>query len=299
MVIMPDPPLEDVSAFFKNDSGITMSVLRLDKVHPVVSGNKWYKLKYNLVAALDKGFSQVITFGGAYSNHLIATAAAAQEAGIKAIGIVRGLHAAAHLTPTLQACTDLGMELHFVSREDYTLKDDPAFLQSLTGKYGWSFIIPEGGNNEWGRAGTADIAAFIAETATHICLPVGTGTTLAGIRNALPTDKEIVGFTAMKDGGYLQEKIAGHLHPGQNKNWHLEADYCFNGFAKTTSELNQFMQSFYKETNIPLDIVYTGKMMFGVQDMIANNVFSGSANVICIHTGGLQGNPPGLFTADQ
>ena len=295
MVIMPDPPLEDITGFFKNDIGITVSMLRLDKVHPVISGNKWYKLNHNLAAALDMGFGRTITFGGAYSNHLIATAGAAKDVGIKAIGIVRGLHAAAHLTPTLQACKDLGMELHFVSREDYALKDDPVFLQSLTGRFGPSFIIPEGGDNELGRTGTADIAAFIPATVTHVCLPVGTGTTLTGIRNALSSDKEIVGFTAMKGGGYLQEKIAAHIRPGQSKNWHLETGYAFNGFAKTTPALIQFMRSFYSEAGIPLDIVYTGKMMFGIRDMIQTNTFPENASIACIHTGGLQGNPPDLF----
>ena len=295
MVTTPDAKVEDITFFFRNDAGIQVSILRLDQLDPVVSGNKWFKLKYNLEAAVAAGFKQIITFGGAYSNHLIATAAAASASGLKAIGVVRGLHAQSNLTPTLNACIRHNMQLHFVSRGAYATKEEPAFLDTLMDHFGPSFFIPEGGDNDLGRLGAGDIVTLIPDRTTHICVPVGTGTTLAGIRNQLPITQQMIGFTAMKGGDYLNNEIGETIPPPQNKNWHLQTGYAFNGFAKTTPELIDFIQGFYRTTNIPLDIVYTGKMMYGLQDMISKNRFPAHANILCIHTGGLQGNPRNLF----
>ena len=296
MAIIPDAvAIENVSDFYKNDLGVTVSVLRLDKIDPIISGNKYFKLKYNLEAAISGGYGQIITFGGAYSNHLIATASAANASGLKSIGIVRGLHARDHSTPTLKACEGFGMQLQFVSRENYNLKNDPEYLAHLTETFGKSFIIPEGGDNDLGRKGTEDITTLIPDVFTHVCLPVGTGTTFSGIRNSLPPSKKMIGFTAMKDGKYLAEEIEKHLSKEQNINWQLDDRFHFGGFAKTTDELINFMRSFYQSTNMPLDIVYTGKMMFGIDALLKENAFPNGSNVLAIHTGGLQGNPDGLF----
>lgn len=288
-------PVDDVSRFYENDQEIHVAMLRLDQIDPVVSGNKWYKLKHNLEDAISKGFRQVLTFGGAYSNHLIAAAAAAQRAGLQSVGIVRGFHGQQQLSPTLRSCMDHGMTLHFVSREMYALKNDPDYLQQLSITFEHAYIIPEGGDNDAGRKGAGAIAAWIPGECTHVCLPVGTGTTFSGIRNALDVRIAMTGFTAMKGGQYLTAAIGQHIQTAQNDNWQLEDRFHFSGFAKTTNELTTFMRDFHAATNIPLDIVYTGKMMSGIRQLISEGYFPRKTSLCCIHTGGLQGNSAGLF----
>ncbi len=290
-----DGLIEDISVAFPYKAGVLIAMLRLDKLHAVVSGNKWFKLKYNLQAALDRNYRQVLTFGGAYSNHLVATAAAAAYFGLLSVGIVRGLHAQHALTPTLKSCIEYGMKLYFVSRQDYDLKQDAGYLKMLQESYFTSFIIPEGGNNDLGRDGAGNIASFIPADITTVCLPVGTGTTFAGLRNSLPRRIKMIGFTAMKGGEYLAVGIANNIKQSKAANWQLNTEYAFKGFAKTTPELIRFIQSFYKQTAIPLDIVYTGKMMFGINQLLQQEAFAEGEKILCIHTGGLQGNPPGLF----
>lgn len=296
MDIIPDGGegfIEDISGFFGGRANVCM--LRLDRLHAVVSGNKWFKLKLNLEAALDAHHQQILTFGGAYSNHLVATAAAAQAAGIASIGIVRGLTGDTSLTPTLAACASYGMRLHFFSHADYARKEDPAFLESLQVQFGRSYMIPEGGNNDPGRKGVEAIASLIPEGATTVCLPVGTGTTFAGLRNALPPSVTLMGFTAMKGGEYLVPQISAHLHHPEPASWKLQTAWAGRGFARTTPAQIDFMRCFYQATGIPLDIVYTGKMMMGVQELIAQGAFAEGEKICCIHTGGLQGNPPDLY----
>jgi 1-aminocyclopropane-1-carboxylate deaminase len=267
-----------------------VSMLRLDVIHPVVSGNKWYKLKQNIQHALDNGYKTIITFGGPFSNHLIATAAATQAFGIKAIGIVRGQYAQSELTPTLSDCVQLGIELQFVSREEYAKKEDTVWLQQLYSKYDKPFIIPEGGANELGRLGAEDIAQYIPKQFTHVCVSVGTGTTLIGIRNALPTTQQVWGYAPMRNGSYLSDEIAQHLTSQKNVAWQLFSDWHFGGFGKWNDELLTFMDSFNKTNHITLDKVYTAKMMYGIQQQLQQNIFPGDAEILCIHTGGLQGN---------
>lgn len=298
MDTMPDPlraSLCDVTSAFPNRQGIIVKLLRLDLIHPVISGNKWFKLKYNLQDALDGGFEQIITFGGNYSNHLLAAAAASKHAGLRSVGVVRGYHGQQVLSATLQDCTSLGMELHFVSRTEYAKKEDPDLISELQSIFGPSFIIPEGGDNAAGRRGAGEIAALVPDGTSMLCLPVGTGTTFCGIRNALPLNIQMTGFTAMNAGGYLQQEIQKHLTDKLHRNWSLRTDYSFGGFAKTPPALIDFMKQFNLQTAIPLDIVYTGKMMFGIQQMIREQAFAAGEQILCIHTGGLQGNPTGLF----
>jgi 1-aminocyclopropane-1-carboxylate deaminase len=269
-------------------AGIDM--LRLDMLHPVISGNKWYKLKHNLRHAKSKGYENVLTFGGAYSNHLIATAAAANEYGIQAIGIVRGAYNEGVLTPTLVACREAGMELMFITKEEYKKKEEPWWLQKLAAQFNNLFIIPEGGANEWGRAGAEEIAIRIPASYTHVCLPVGTGTTFIGLRNGLAGEQQLLGFVPMKNGTYLKEDIAKHIDNNKNNNWQLFDTWHFGGFGKWNDELPGFMNDFYKINDVPLDIVYTSKMMYGIYKMVSEGYFSPGAHILCVHTGGLQGN---------
>jgi len=265
-----------------------VDVLRLDLIHPTISGNKWFKLEHNIQHALEKGYKSILTFGGAYSNHLHATAATAQLYNIKSIGMVRGLHAAQNLTPTLFACVAMNMELVFVTKEEYAQKDNPEWLQKLSNQYNNPFIIPEGGANEYGRKGAEEIASLIPQTYTHICVSVGTGTTFIGLCNALSTDQHVIGFAPMKKGVYLNEEVKPYLL--QSKNRQILDNWAFGGFGKWNETLITFMNDFYATHHIPLDMVYTAKMMYGIKEMIDNSIFPTDAKILCIHTGGLQGN---------
>jgi 1-aminocyclopropane-1-carboxylate deaminase len=269
-------------------SGISM--LRLDVIHPVVSGNKWYKLKHNIIHAINGGYESILTFGGVYSNHLIATALAAKEYGIKAIGIVRGVLGEDKLTSTLKDCLAYGMQLVFVSREEYAKKTEQIWLDELDLRFDHPFIIPEGGANEFGRLGAGEIASYITEDFSHVCVSVGTGTTLIGLRNELPAEQIVLGYTPVKGGVYLKNEITPYLHANRNLNWELLDDTNFGGFGKWNDNLLSFMNAFYKINKIPLDIVYTGKMMFNIGEQLKQVVFPAEANILCIHTGGLQGN---------
>jgi 1-aminocyclopropane-1-carboxylate deaminase len=265
-----------------------LDMLRLDLVHPIVAGNKWYKLRINMKNAVERGYKTVVTFGGGYSNHLIATAFAAQMFGLPSVGIVRGKYDV--LTPTLQACKEHGMELIFVSQEDYNNKQEPEWASKLVAHFDELFIIPEGGANEWGRIGAGLIARFINESYTHIILSAGTGTTLTGLRNKLDSKQIILGFVPMKQGAYIGTAISEHLSADKDKNWRLFDEWHFGGFGKHNKELLMFMNSFYTANDIPLDMVYTGKMMYGLQQMLIADYFAKEDKVLCIHTGGLQGN---------
>jgi len=267
----------------------TVDVLRLDLIDPVISGNKWYKLKYNLQYAKEQDYKSILTFGGAYSNHLIAAAAAAQQYGIPAIGVVRG-NDGTGLTDTLKSCITYGMQLHFISREEYAGKDDVEWLKQLSLQFDGPLIIPEGGANEQGRLSAGDIAAFISPGYTHVLMSAGTGTTFIGLRNALPASQQLSGFVPMKGGAYLKDEIISHLLDEQNVNWQLFDQWHFGGFGKWNDELVSFMNDFYNVNNIPLDIVYTGKMMYGIRELLAGDFFPLSARILCIHSGGLQGN---------
>lgn len=279
---------------------VRLGMLRLDLVHPLVSGNKWFKLKENIQAARASGRRSLLSFGGAYSNHLHALAAAAAAYGLHAIGVVRGLPGDT-LSPTLEDCRSMGMELQFVSREIYRRKEDPEYLASLQQHYPEAWLVPEGGNNEAGMSGAGAIASRIPADTGMVCLPVGTGATFSGIRAKLDRHIPMTGFTAMKGGGYLEPGIAGVLPDGQD-NWRLETSFHFGGFARYDDVLLRFINGFYERHNIQLDFVYTGKMMYGIYELIRTGIIQAGTHLVCIHTGGLQGNrglPPGLLPAMQ
>ena len=289
-------PLE--TAFFAKKS-VAVSVLRLDEIHPVVSGNKLFKLHYFLQVAIKKSGHGIITFGGAYSNHLAATAYSCKEYKLKSIGIVRGEQPAI-LSHTLQQCKHNGMQLIFVSREQYNEKEDAGYLYKLASTYKNYLIVPEGGYHPLGVAGAALIADLIDKEATHICCAVGTATTLAGLLKGVNDGQQIVGFPVLKRMSDLHERIlflTGREY--DSTQLQIENDYHFGGYAKKTPELINFMNSFYNSSGIPTDFVYTGKMMFGVMDRIKKNFFPQGSRIVCLHTGGLQGNlslPPGALS---
>jgi 1-aminocyclopropane-1-carboxylate deaminase len=276
---------------------VTVSMLRLDAIHPVVSGNKIFKLHYFLEDALNSGHKKIITFGGPYSNHLAATAYACNAKGIKSIGIVRGENST-RLSHTLLFCTENGMQLEFVSRSVYQNKNRAEFENMLLEKYGNHLLIPEGGFSPKGAHGAKLITNhYKGKGFTHICCAIGTATTFAGLIMGEEDNTRVTGVSILKNLNDIDARL-NELKVTAGKQYRYNNDYHFGGYAKKTAGLIDFMNTFYKDNNIPLDFVYTGKMMFGVFDLINKNYFPAGSNVLCIHTGGLQGNqslPEGLL----
>lgn len=266
-------------------SGRQVDVLRLDDIHDVVSGNKWYKLKSYIQYIKEHRLEGFITFGGAYSNHLHAAAVVANQYGLRAIAVIRGREFEHRLNDTLRSCQLEGMELEFVDRSVYDVKDSRDYLDALQQAYPGYYIIPEGGSGPLGRRGVAEVCQFISPVYTHILLSVGSGTTLQGIRDVLPEDQRILGFAPMKKGGYLNEVLSC-----RKNNWKVTDDYHFGGFGKYTPGLIQYMNRLFSRQGLPTDRVYTAKMFFGIEDLIANGYFNISARILALHTGGLQGN---------
>jgi 1-aminocyclopropane-1-carboxylate deaminase len=268
---------------------VTVSILRLDTIHPVVSGNKIFKLHYFLDEALNSMHQQVITFGGAYSNHLAATAFATHVKGLKSVGIVRG-EAPRVVSHTLLFCIQNRMQLEFISRSSYQKINTGEFQNSLTKKYGDHTLIPEGGFSPKGAKGAKLIMDYFnSEKFTHICCPIGTATTFGGLVNGCESEAELMGFCVLKNLNDIESRLI-ELKVDQAKKYSFNGDYHFGGYAKKTAGLITFMNTFYGDNKIPLDYVYTGKMMFGVYDLINKNYFPPGSDILCIHTGGLQGN---------
>ncbi len=266
---------------------IQLQVLRLDRVHPVISGNKIFKLHYFLENLRN---NTVITFGGAYSNHLVAAAYACKQKNIKCIGIVRGEKPAV-LSHTLKHCIEYGMHLHFVSREEYDKKDSAECIDRLINTYGECTIIPEGGFAPIGAKGAAGITDYIDDDATHICCAVGTATTIAGLLMNAKAHQKIIAIPVLKGMSDIQERIM-FLTKGNfsKEQLHIEPGYHFGGYAKKNNVLIDFMNDLYNTYQLPTDFVYTAKMLYAVMDMIEHNIFLPNSKVCCIHTGGLQGN---------
>ncbi|WP_425917999.1 1-aminocyclopropane-1-carboxylate deaminase/D-cysteine desulfhydrase [Acinetobacter sp. TSRC1-2] len=273
------------------EAPVTLTIKRLDQIHPQISGNKFFKLKYNFLEAQKQGLHQVLTFGGAYSNHIAATAYATHLFGFKSIGIIRGEELATKpLNPTLATAQQFGMQLHFVSREQYRQKDQPEYLGKLIQQFPEHFIIPEGGTNPLAIQGCKEILnTKDLQNYDVICCAVGTGGTLSGIIEASSEHQKVVGFSALK-GDFLQRDVQQWT---TKKNWKITDFYCCGGYAKTTPELLQFMQSFEVEHKILLEQVYTAKMMMGLFDLIEQNYFSRDTRILVIHSGGLQGRQTG------
>ncbi len=266
---------------------VTLTIKREDEIHPYISGNKYRKLKYNLLAAEEQGFETLLTFGGAYSNHIAATASAGSEFGFKTIGVIRGDELVDKVSdnPTLSFAQKCGMELKFISRKDYREKSSPEFIVNLKNRFGDFYLLPEGGTNDLAIKGCEEILTENDNDFDYICTPVGTGGTIAGVINSTNPNQKVIGFSALK-GDFLKEEIAKLT---TKDNWSLLTDFHFGGYGKTSNELIAFINKFKEETNISLDPVYTGKMIFGLVDLIQKNKFKKGTKIIAIHTGGLQG----------
>lgn len=265
---------------------ISAEVLRTDKIHPVISGNKWFKLRFYLDDALRLKKRTIVTFGGAYSNHIVATAAACRQAGFNSTGIIRGEKSA---TPShsLKHAEEEGMKLIFLSRNEYKSKSIPTEVNIEE-----SYIIGEGGFGEKGATGASTILDYCnKENYSHFICAVGTGTMMAGIRKATRTDQSVIGISVMKNNFSLSDSVAGFLSPEERLNpYNILHDYHFGGYAKSNPDLFAFMNEVYKLSHIPLDFVYTGKMFFGVFDLVKKDFFPSGSRLLLIHSGGLQGN---------
>ncbi|MEX1382197.1 1-aminocyclopropane-1-carboxylate deaminase/D-cysteine desulfhydrase [Lutibacter sp.] len=274
------------------DSGISLFIKREDKLHPFISGNKYRKLKYNLVEAKKQQKETLITFGGAYSNHIAAAAAASSQFGFKTIGVVRGEELADNLkevlqqNPTLKFASKHKMQFHFVSRSAYREKTSQEFIDNLKEQFGDFYLVPEGGTNTFAVKGCEEILTDKDAVYDVICSSVGTGGTISGIINSTKKHQKTIGFPALK-GDFLQNEIKKYVRT--NKNWSLNTDYHFGGYAKVSERLIHFINKFKLETGIPLDPVYTGKMLFGIIDLIKKGYFEKGNSILAIHTGGLQG----------
>lgn len=270
-------------------------ILREDLIHPEISGNKWRKLKYNIKEAKRLNHNTILTFGGAYSNHIAATAAAGNKFGLNTVGVIRG-EETLPLNSTLQLAAANGMVLKYVSREVYREKNNVNFINILNQEFGDFYMIPEGGSNKFAVKGCAEIIKNIDVEYDIICCACGTGGTLAGI--IASTEKKVLGFPALKGGAFLKNDIDDLLSNYttqfdcaiKNDSWNLVTDYHFGGYAKVKPELIEFVQQFKSKHNIPLDLIYTGKMLFGIYDIIKNTSQLDNKKIVVIHTGGLQGN---------
>ena len=269
-----------------NFHDITLIIRRLDLVHPQISGNKFFKLKYNFLEAKRQGYQHILSFGGAYSNHIAATAFAAQQFGFQSVGVIRGEELADRpLNPTLATAQEFGMQLHFVSRDEYRRKQQPEYLAELARQFPEHYVIPEGGTNALAIQGCQEILKDGDAQFDVICCAVGTGGTISGLIEASHAHQQILGFSALK-GSFLKDEVAQLT---KKTNWNILDDYCCGGYAKTSAALVQFIRDFEAEFSILLEQVYTAKMLMGIFDLIEKNYFLARSKLLVIHSGGLQG----------
>ncbi|WP_373497330.1 1-aminocyclopropane-1-carboxylate deaminase/D-cysteine desulfhydrase [Aquiflexum sp.] len=272
------------------EKGIRLSIKRLDQIHPLASGNKFFKLKYNLIEAKRLEKSVLLTFGGAYSNHIFAVAAAAKKLGFSAIGVIRGEE---HhpLNPTLSFAQSCGMHLHYMDRVDYRRKNDEEIIQKLEKEFGDFYLIPEGGTNELAIKGTKEILDESSLCFSHIATTIGTGGTFAGLLDSIAPHQKLLGISALK-GDFIFNEISNLLlkfNINPTGDYKIFNQFHFGGYGKTSQELIDFIRWFYHQFLIPLEQVYTGKMMFGIWELIREGYFPKGSHLLAIHTGGLQG----------
>jgi 1-aminocyclopropane-1-carboxylate deaminase len=284
-------PLQKINDPLLDRMEVNLYVKREDLIHPLVSGNKWRKLKYNLAEAKVQGKGTLLSFGGAFSNHIYALAAAGKESGFKTIGVIRGKDASEN-NPTLSFARSCGMQLYLIDREDYKKKEDCQFLEELKKRFDNPYIIPEGGSNVLAVKGCAEIIDELTIDFDYITVPCGTGATLAGMVAGLKGKKKAIGFSALKGGDFLFDDVNNLLKEYNNTvydNWTIQLDYHFGGYAKSNTELEVFLKDIEKQHEVPYEPIYTGKMMFGIYDLLKKGFFSPGTTIVAVHTGGLQG----------
>jgi 1-aminocyclopropane-1-carboxylate deaminase len=280
------------------EHNVTVDVKRLDLLHPLVNGNKWFKLKYNVERTLATEHQTLVTFGGAWSNHIHATAAACALSGVRAIGIIRGEEPKSY-SATLRFAKEQGMELHFVSRLDYEERNTEEFKAWLHNQYGAFHLVPEGGSNYYGVNGCMEILSESDfEKYTHVACACGTGATLAGMMLSSKRDMKFIGFSALKGGEFLHDEVIKHIEyflmdkliaEEFRQHFIIDSTHHFGGYGKWSDELISFIQQIEREYQLPLDQVYTGKALFGLLKRIESRSIPDNSNILFVHSGGLQG----------
>ncbi len=307
----PSAPIQEIKDELLAKQQVRLFVKREDLIHPTIKGNKWYKLKYNLEEAKKQGLNKLLTFGGAFSNHIYATASAGNLFGFQTIGIIRG-EAHLPLNPILSHARDYGMELHYLDRTAYRQKTEERFINQLKKEFGDFYLIPEGGTNALAVKGTAEILENIDFSYQYVCCACGTGGTMAGLvrfaseKNDSIAEKniEVLGFSVLK-GVFLEKevkKLLIEVYKNQtlptvedfngddyNTKWSIAHDYHFGGYAKTTSELLDFVSSFNQKYQIPIEPIYTGKLFYGIFDKVQKGYFARNSVILAIHSGGVYG----------
>ena len=297
-------PLQQLNSSLLDKAGVQLYVKRDDLIHPQFGGNKWRKLKYNLINARQKQHHTLLTFGGAWSNHIYATAAAAKDFDFNSIGIIRG-EKHTPLNATLSFAEKCGMQLHYVDRNEYRQKKESHYLQKLKQQFGEFYLLPEGGSNALAMKGCEEIVdeinAVLDRPFDTICCASGTGATLAGLVKAIKPEQSAIGFSALKGGSFLADDVAVFLKdtaPDSSDtsadlhrvNWRVEQRFHFGGYAKINDELINFMRQFQSQYGFELDAVYTGKMFYGLLTLIEQGAFKPGSIIVAVHSGGLQGN---------
>lgn len=290
------PSINSIDCELLAAKGVSLRVLRLDKIHATIHGNKWFKLKLNLRSAKEQGHSRVISFGGAYSNHLYALAAAGSHFDLETIGIVRG-ELIEPLNPVLAFCRSKGMTLHSISRSEYRRKEEPDFLQDLEANHGPAYMIPEGGSNALAFAGCQEIAEMVCsvagESKATIAMACGTGATMTGVIRGLQLAQakhSVLGVSVLKAKGMITDSIEAWLDESGmaiDLPWYVSDSFHCGGYAKTNFELSEFIESFAEISDIPIEPVYTAKLFFGIFSMIEADAFPRGAQIIALHTGGI------------
>jgi len=271
--------IQEITNSFLKSKNVRLFIQREDLNDPYCMGNKWWKLRYNLIEAIRQNHNTILTFGGAFSNHIVAAASACNRMGLKSIGIIRG-DFTNNLNPSLLKAQNDGMELHFVDRETYREKSNIDW----TSTFGNSYLIPEGGTNELAVSSCEEMISF--KEFDTVCVPVGTGGTLSGIIRSLKPSQSAIGFSSLKGGEFLNAEVKKYVN---HSNWSIQSDYHCGGYAKVNLELVNFMNAFKREFSIQLDPVYTAKMFYGIFDMIKNEQIPPNSTILAIHTGGTQG----------
>lgn len=272
------------------ERGVRVFMLRDDLLHPGISGNKWRKLKYNVLEAKAENHTTIVTVGGAHSNHIVALAAAGKEFDFKTIGLIRGYEAYRNNATLLQA-SELGMDIRFFDKSEYA-QLEVQYLPQLENEIGAFYFVPMGGGNPLGTQGSMEIIADIPKETSHISVACGTGSTLAGISLAARNKYTVIGFPVMKNGEFIHDEVRRFqsFFKEDTYTFKLMTEYHFGGFGKMSPELISFINGFYQKHQIPLDGIYTGKMMFGIYELIQKGHFPSGSVITAIHTGGVQGN---------
>ena len=277
-----------ISSNFLHQKQVEIFIKRDDVIHPIISGNKWRKLKYNFQAAADEGYDTILSFGGVFSNHLHALSYACNYFGFGSIGVVRDTDQKKE-TPTLSFCKKNKMKLYYLDRNQYRQKKSIHIINLLKKEFGKFYLIPEGGNNLLGLKGCQEIFDEIDIDYDYLCSPVGTGCTAAGLIKSMKNNKKFIGFAPFKKTIEQSENIKNFCDFKLYNNWELISDIHFGGFGKIDSNLIKFVRRFKIDFNMELDLIYTGKLFYSLFNMIKNNAFDKRTKILVIHTGGLQG----------